>query len=80
MILSHLQRPTAALLSHTDVDGESVHWALLAVQENWAQMTNWAVPPEPACLEQRTETEPLIACHSAWWQHVTRPPSWQRLC
>lgn len=35
LILSHLpQRPTAALLSHADVDGESVHRALLAVQEN----------------------------------------------
>lgn len=59
MILSHLpQRPTAALLSHADVDGESVHRALLACKK----MTNRAVPPEPACLEQRNETELLSLC------------------
>lgn len=55
VILSHLpQIPTAALLSHAGVDGESVR--------SWPckKMTNWAVPPEPACLEQRDETELLI--------------------
>lgn len=76
VILSHLpQRPTAALLSHADVAGESVHRVLLVVWEN-----------EKLCspcraFEQRDATKhmnPWSRCRCLGGSMSTLPPSWHR--